>query len=359
MKAGEVGVAPDDEVAVGTRPGSSRARCPCPGPGAARAGPRRPRRPSRPAAVAIAAVSSVEPSSSTISSSTRRRPSASGAMHSRTTASQIGPTVAASSRAGRQTEIAQARPASAGPARPGRAAQGATARTASGRGHPPYVLGPVRALRRLNASPDSLNRNPSSARRTTAGAGPTGWWPRACGASTSAARARPSPRPGTPTRSGPAWPRSSRSSPARHAAERRHLAPEIARRALDAGATLAQRRRRAAERGDVGGRGRGRLPGGPAVPVSGPDPLHMEIVADHDPWPSSSTSSTRLRRADRYGIRDHVVLDPGTGFAPHDWPWEERFVYQKPSTPSSTGSGSSTCRSTSPCRGRTRPSTPS
>ena len=23
------------------------------------------------------------------------------------------------------------------------------------------------------------------------------------------------------------------------------------------------------------------------------------------------------------------MIDPGTGFAPHDWPWEERFVYQK------------------------------
>jgi dihydropteroate synthase len=37
----------------------------------------------------------------------------------------------------------------------------------------------------------------------------------------------------------------------------------------------------------------------------------------------------QLRIADRYGLRDLCVLDPGTGFAPSNWPWEERFVYQK------------------------------
>jgi dihydropteroate synthase len=37
----------------------------------------------------------------------------------------------------------------------------------------------------------------------------------------------------------------------------------------------------------------------------------------------------RLRALDRYGIRDNVVLDPGTGFAPHDWEWADRFHYQK------------------------------
>ncbi len=37
----------------------------------------------------------------------------------------------------------------------------------------------------------------------------------------------------------------------------------------------------------------------------------------------------RLRALDRYGIRHNAILDPGTGFAPHDWAWADRFHYQK------------------------------
>jgi dihydropteroate synthase len=39
--------------------------------------------------------------------------------------------------------------------------------------------------------------------------------------------------------------------------------------------------------------------------------------------------TARLATADRYGIRDLCILDPGTGFAPPDWPWESRYEYQK------------------------------
>lgn len=64
--------------------------------------------------------------------------------------------------------------------------------------------------------------------------------------------------------------------------------------------------------------------------LSGPDPLHLEIVADHDPVATIlDFFDHALRQADTFGIRSNLVLDPGTGFAPHDWPWEERFVYQK------------------------------
>lgn len=37
----------------------------------------------------------------------------------------------------------------------------------------------------------------------------------------------------------------------------------------------------------------------------------------------------RLRDADRYGLRQRCIVDPGTGFAPSNWPWEERYLYQK------------------------------
>jgi dihydropteroate synthase len=64
--------------------------------------------------------------------------------------------------------------------------------------------------------------------------------------------------------------------------------------------------------------------------LSGPDPLHMDVPTGTDPMGMVlEFFEHHLARADRFGIREHMVLDPGTGFAPGDWPWEERFVYQK------------------------------
>lgn len=64
--------------------------------------------------------------------------------------------------------------------------------------------------------------------------------------------------------------------------------------------------------------------------LSGPDPLRMEQVTDHDPVQVLlDFFDDILGRAAAFGIRDKVVIDPGTGFAPHDWPWDERFIYQK------------------------------
>ncbi len=64
--------------------------------------------------------------------------------------------------------------------------------------------------------------------------------------------------------------------------------------------------------------------------LSGPDPLRMAVVTSDDPMGVIVDYCDEiLRRVDRYGIRRNVVIDPGTGFAPHDWPWEDRFVYQK------------------------------
>jgi len=105
--------------------------------------------------------------------------------------------------------------------------------------------------------------------------------------------------------------------------------PDIARRALAAGATWLN----AAD--GMQDDAMWELAADVGCPVvlpflSGPDPLHLEVVADHDPVAVIlDFFEEALRRADRYGIRRNVVLDPGTGFAPHDWPWEERFVYQK------------------------------
>ncbi|HWL44508.1 MAG TPA: dihydropteroate synthase [Ilumatobacter sp.] len=63
--------------------------------------------------------------------------------------------------------------------------------------------------------------------------------------------------------------------------------------------------------------------------LSGPDPRRMAHV-DGDPVQAIvDFFEARLADADRYGLRGNCVLDPGTGFAPSNWPWEQRYVYQK------------------------------
>lgn len=63
--------------------------------------------------------------------------------------------------------------------------------------------------------------------------------------------------------------------------------------------------------------------------LSGPNPRAMEMV-DRDPVEAIiEFFDARLRDADRYGLRHRCVLDPGTGFAPSNWPWDERYIYQK------------------------------
>lgn len=63
--------------------------------------------------------------------------------------------------------------------------------------------------------------------------------------------------------------------------------------------------------------------------LSGPDPLRLGRVHGDPVEVILEFFTEMLARCDRFGIRERVVVDPGTGFAPHDWPWEERFVYQK------------------------------
>lgn len=105
--------------------------------------------------------------------------------------------------------------------------------------------------------------------------------------------------------------------------------PSVARRALEAGATWLN----AAD--GLQGDELARVAADAGCPVvlpflNGPTPLALAPVAAADPmgvlldWFDAT-----LRRLDAFGLRSHCVLDPGTGFAPHDLPWEERFVYQR------------------------------
>jgi dihydropteroate synthase len=63
--------------------------------------------------------------------------------------------------------------------------------------------------------------------------------------------------------------------------------------------------------------------------LSGPDPRSMSLV-ERDPVDAIiEFFEARLADGDRYGMRHRCILDPGTGFAPSNWPWEQRYHYQK------------------------------
>lgn len=104
--------------------------------------------------------------------------------------------------------------------------------------------------------------------------------------------------------------------------------PEVARRALASGATVLNAADGmqtdemwavAAEAGvDV------------VLPfLSGPNPREMDMVRADPIGVMLDFFTERLTVADRFGMRRRCILDPGTGFAPSGWPWEERYVYQK------------------------------
>ena len=103
---------------------------------------------------------------------------------------------------------------------------------------------------------------------------------------------------------------------------------ETARRALDAGATVLnaadalqgdQMMELAAEREVT-----------VVLPfMLGPDPRHLRHVQGDPVGVMVDWFDTQLQRADRWGMRSRMLLDPGTGFAPAHWDWSERFDYQK------------------------------
>jgi dihydropteroate synthase len=104
--------------------------------------------------------------------------------------------------------------------------------------------------------------------------------------------------------------------------------PQVARLALDAGATVlnAADGMQTDEMWEVAADF--------GVPIvlpflSGPNPREMEHVTRDPVEVLIEFFEARLADADRFGMRSRCIIDPGTGFAPSNWPWEQRYVYQK------------------------------
>lgn len=104
--------------------------------------------------------------------------------------------------------------------------------------------------------------------------------------------------------------------------------PEVARRALEAGATVIN----AADgmQSDQMWQVAAEFDCPVVVPfLSGPNPREMQHVRRDPVETIVEFFEARLADADRYGMRHRCIIDPGTGFAPSNWPWEERYLYQK------------------------------
>jgi dihydropteroate synthase len=104
--------------------------------------------------------------------------------------------------------------------------------------------------------------------------------------------------------------------------------PEVVRRALDAGATVIN----AADgmQSDAMWKVAADFDVPIVVPfLSGPNPREMDFVRSDPVQVMVDFFESRLADADRFGLRKRCIIDPGTGFAPPNWVWQQRFEYQK------------------------------
>jgi dihydropteroate synthase len=104
--------------------------------------------------------------------------------------------------------------------------------------------------------------------------------------------------------------------------------PEVVRRSLDAGATVinAADGMQSDEMWQVASDFTAPI----VLPfLSGPNPREMGFVTSDPVQVMVDFFEARLADADRFGLRSRCILDPGTGFAPSNWEWQQRYEYQK------------------------------
>ena len=63
--------------------------------------------------------------------------------------------------------------------------------------------------------------------------------------------------------------------------------------------------------------------------LNGPTPLEVTHVEGDPLQVMEDYFDERIRYAQSFGLKDRLLLDPGTGFGPHGWQWEDRYHYQK------------------------------
>lgn len=63
--------------------------------------------------------------------------------------------------------------------------------------------------------------------------------------------------------------------------------------------------------------------------LNGPHPRALTHVEGDPLDVMGDYFEARLALAARYGLRDRCLLDPGTGFGPDGWAWDDRFLYQR------------------------------
>jgi dihydropteroate synthase len=103
--------------------------------------------------------------------------------------------------------------------------------------------------------------------------------------------------------------------------------PQVVRRALESGATVinAANGMQSAAMWEVAAEFDVSI----VVPfLSGPDPRRLAHVRGDPIDALVEFFEIRLAEADRYGLRDRCIIDPGTGFAAAGAAWDERYRYQ-------------------------------
>lgn len=104
--------------------------------------------------------------------------------------------------------------------------------------------------------------------------------------------------------------------------------PEVVRRALQAGATVIN----AAD--GMQQEAMWEIASEFDVPIvlpylSGPNPKDLAELHSDPITAMIGFFEDRLRVADRYGLRDRCIVDPGTGFAPINWARSDPYTYQE------------------------------